>query len=432
MNRSGLLTVLALALGGYAQAAVSDTGGANWSLSGWLNEGLTWYSDGAGSDVVQTSDNITGSRLMLTGDTDLMNSGLNAGFELWLEPRSGRLLGTTQNALSNDTNGHGIGIIVNKVHLQGGFGKLTFGLQSMPTDNIAVLAEPSLTFWSSVTPVLRGNGFVIQNGGGAVWGNFLNCLTAPGLRGGSGIGLDCNGPYRQGLRYDLPSFGPLSVALGYANDDIYDIAAKYNGELGGLTTLFHLGYAMNQGVNPQPLTLPAGGGIGALGALDFVYYNKARNFQTQLGLMDPGTGLFASIAYQHETATVSNAARATVNQTARKAGITATPRLSDRTQAWWAKAGIKRAFNSLGDTIFSVQYGHYNDQYGPLQAAVGVTGSTMRRLGVSIDQYFGSRLLVYGAYQNFSLEVDGTADAKAIYGKASDLHLFNLGLTFFF
>ena len=429
MNRSRLLMVLALALGVYAQAAVSDTGGDNWSLSGWLNEGLTWYSDGAGSDVVQTSDNITGSRLMLTGDTDLMNSGLNAGFELWLEPRSGRLLGTTQNALSNDTNRHGISIVVNKVHVQGGFGKFTFGLQSMPTDNIAVLAEPSLTFWSSVTPVLRGNGFTINNGGGAVWGNFLNCLTDPGLRGGSGIGLDCNGPYRQGLRYDLPAFGPLSVALGYANDDIYDIAAKYNGELGGLTTLFHLGYAVNQGVNPQPFALPAGGGIGAL---DFVYYTKARNVQTQLGLMDPGTGLFASIAYQHETATVSNAARTTVNQVARQVGITSTPRLSDSTQAWWTKAGIKQAFNSLGDTILSVQYGHYNDQYGPLQAAVGVTGSQMRRLGVSIDQYFGSRLLVYGAYQKFSLEVEGTPLARASYGRANDLHLFNLGLTFFF
>ena len=41
MNRSGLLLVSALALGGYAQVAASDTGGDNWSLSGWLNEGLT-------------------------------------------------------------------------------------------------------------------------------------------------------------------------------------------------------------------------------------------------------------------------------------------------------------------------------------------------------------------------------------------------------
>ena len=62
MNSSGLLLVSALALGGYVRAAVSDTGGDNWRLSGWLNEGLTWYADGAGGDMAQTSDNITGSR----------------------------------------------------------------------------------------------------------------------------------------------------------------------------------------------------------------------------------------------------------------------------------------------------------------------------------------------------------------------------------
>ena len=426
MNRSGLLLVSALALGGYAQLAVSDTGGDNWSLSGWLNEGLTWYSDGAGSDVVQTSDSISNSRLMFTGNADLMNSGLNSGFELWIGTNSGTLFGSTQDTLGDDDE-HDIGIIVSNLYLQGGFGKFTFGLQSMPTDNIAVVAEPSLTFWSSVTPVLRGNGFTIHNGSGAVWGNFLNCLTASGLRGSDGIGLDCNGPYRKGLRYDLPAFGPISVALGYANDDIYDIAAKYNGKLGGLTTLFNLGYAVNQGVNPVRLN-PS---VNVFSALDFVYYNKARNFQTQLGLMDPGTGLFASIAWQHETATVSSASRAEVNVVARSVG-TSTPKLSDSTQAWWAKAGIKQAFNSLGDTILSVQYGHYNDQYGPVQAAHGVTGSQMRRLGFSIDQYFGSRLLIYGAYQNFSLEVEGSALAKASYGKASDLHIFKFGLAFFF
>lgn len=427
MNRSGLLIVLALALGAYAQVAVSDSGGDNWSISGFLNEGLTWYSDGAGSDVVQTSDNVTGSRLTLSGNTDLLNSGLNAGFALWLEPRATSLFSATADRLGDATNDHTISLIVNSVHLQGGFGKLTFGLQSMPTDNIAVLADPSMTFWSSVTPILRGNGFTIHNGAGAVWGNFLNCLTAPGLRGASGIGLDCNGPYRQGLRYDLPAFGPLSVALGYANDDIYDIAAKYNGQLGGLTTLFHLGYAINQGVNPGPIPTR-----GLRDSTDIVYHTEAQNVQTQLGLMDPDSGLFASFAWQYETAKVAGETRARLNQAARSAGLPSAGRLSDKTTAWWTKAGVKRAFTRLGDTVISLQYGQYNDQYGPTQAAIGVTGSQFTRLGLSIDQYFGSRLILYGAYQNFSLKVEGSARAKNAYGKASDLNLFSLGLTFFF
>ena len=416
MKKFKLFTIPVAALLGFSHVALADAGGDNWSISGWINEGMTWYSDGANSDLVQTSDNGTtlGSRVTLSGNVDLPNTGLNAGFEVIFEPQAANsplivANQTTSDSLTNpvafgDSNFHRIGILGNSVNLSGGFGKLTFGLQSMPTDNIAVLADPSMTLWSAVSLVIRANGFYINKGNGARWGNFLNCFTAAGLRGAGGIGIDCNGIYRQGVRYDLPSFGPVGVAVGWANDDIYDIAAKYNGELGGLKTMLHLGYALNQGVNPNAT----------------VYYNKARNFQAQLGLMDPGTGIFGTFAYQHETADVLAARRL------------ATYKLSDKTHAWWTKVGVKRAFNSLGDTAISFQYGNYSDQYGLSQAQDGVTGSTVKRMGLAVDQYFGSRLIIYGAWERLGLDVEGSTRAKALYGSTDDLHIFSTGLTFFF
>lgn len=408
MKKFKLFTIPVAALLGFSHVALADAGGDNWSISGWINEGMTWYSDGANSDLVQTSDNGTtlGSRVTLSGNVDLPNTGLNAGFEVIFEPQSKEtpLISANQRTFG-DSNGHGIGILGNSLHLSGGFGKLTFGLQSMPTDNIAVLADPSMTLWSAVSLVIRANGFSINKGNGAVWGNFLNCFTAPGLRGAGGIGIDCNGIYRQGVRYDLPSFGPVSVAVGWANDDIYDIAAKYNDELGGLKTMLHLGYALNQGVNPNATA---------------IYHNKARNFQAQLGLMDPGTGIFGTFAYQHETADIA------ANRTDPGA------RLSDKTHAWWTKVGVKRAFNSLGDTAISFQYGNYSDQYGYMQARNGVTGSKVKRMGFAVDQYFGSRLIIYGAWERLGLDVEGSAHAKRLYGSADDLHIFSTGLTFFF
>ena len=406
MKKFRLFTIPAVALLSFSHVALADTGGDNWSISGWINEGMTWYSDGANSDLVQTSDNgaTLGSRVTLSGNVDLPNTGLNAGFEVIFEPQSRvtPLISANQGNFG-DSNGHGIAVLGNSINLSGGFGKLTFGLQSMPTDNIAVLADPSMTLWSAVSLVIRANGFFINKGNGARWGNFLNCFTAAGLRGagGRGIGIDCNGIYRQGVRYDLPSFGPLSVAVGWANDDIYDIAAKYNGELGGLKTMLHLGYALNQGVNAN-------------------YYNKARNFQGQLGLMDPGTGIFGAFAYQHETADIPAA-----NRTARA-------KLSDKTHAWWTKVGVKKAFNSMGDTAISFQYGNYSDQYGLVQAGNGVTGSTVNRMGFAVDQYFGSRLIIYGAWERLGLDVEGSARAKTLYGSTDDLHIFSTGLTFFF
>ncbi|HSR63852.1 MAG TPA: porin, partial [Gammaproteobacteria bacterium] len=68
----------------FSQAATADV-----SISGWINEGVTYYDDGNSSDVVSTADNGTtlGSRITFAGSTDLP-AGLNAGFEVILEPRT--------------------------------------------------------------------------------------------------------------------------------------------------------------------------------------------------------------------------------------------------------------------------------------------------------------------------------------------------------
>ena len=52
----------------------------SWNISGWINEGLTYYDDGIGSDVAQLSDNGTtlGSRITLSGDYKLEEHGLDA------------------------------------------------------------------------------------------------------------------------------------------------------------------------------------------------------------------------------------------------------------------------------------------------------------------------------------------------------------------
>jgi hypothetical protein len=367
------------------------------SISGWVNEGVVWYDDGTSSDMVQASENgaTLGTRMTFSGTQELP-SGLNAGFEIILEPQSAfdglGFASTGGLAGSGDQNGHAIAVLGNSVNVSGGFGKVTVGLQSMPTDNIAVLEDPSLTLWSAISPVFVGNGAVIQGVTGAktTWGSFLTCggIGAP-------IGIDCNGVYRQGVRYDLPAFGPVTVAIGWSNDDIYDINAKYKGELAGMKAQLALGYAM---------IAPAGGNN--YGGTD------VDNFQMQAGLMDPGTGIFGSIAYQHEEMDGTPAGQ------------------NDSTDAWWTKVGIKKGFNSLGDTSISFNYGQYNDQFGVDAAAEGITGSEVERIGFEVNQYFGSAFILYGVYEMLDLEVDGAAGA--LYGGADELDTFRLGATYFF
>lgn len=380
---------------------------SGFKISGWINEGLTYYDDEEKSDVAQLSDNGTtlGSRITFSGSKDLNDGALNAGFEVIIEPFSGTpnfagggqttpLLFANQDNL--DTfNGGDIGLLGSSLFVGGKWGKLTFGLQSMPTDNIAVLGDPSVTIWSGISPVFRGNGFFIRGlGAGATnttWSSFLQCLTTPGL----GIGIDCNGIYRNGVRYDLPAFGPVSVAVGYANDEIYDIAAKYNGELGRLKTILQLGYATNG---------DGGSNVGG---------SESDVFQVQGGLMDKETGLFGTVAFQKEKA--DGAASGT----------------GDDTDAYYLKAGIKKGWLGFGDSALYGEYGIYNDQYGSGNAD-GISGSEVERWGFAGEQYFGKDLIIYLKYELLSLDVDGDATAKAIYGGAEDLTLVTLGLTYFF
>ena len=384
-------------------ASAEEHEGPSWSISGWINEGITSWDDGDDSGIAQLSDNGTtlGSRITLAGSAPLNDRGLNAGFEVIFEPLSNNTPLIFSNQDSLDTfNGDDIGVLGSSAYVGGNWGKLTLGLQSMPTDNIAVLADPSLTLWSGISPVFRGNGFFIRGlGAGAsntVWGSFLNCLTVNGLTGAGGIGIDCNGVYRNGIRYDFPAFGDVSVAVGYANDDVFDIAAKYNGKIGGLNAVLHAGYATNS---------DGGAIVGATGGSD--------NIQIQGGLMDENTGLFGTLALQFEEA--DGAAAGT----------------GDDTDAFYLKAGIKRQWLSFGDTALYFEYAQYNDQYGSGNVD-GITGSEVDLIGLSYDQYFGSKLILYVKYESLGLDVEGDATAQALYGGAEDLDLLTLGLTFFF
>jgi hypothetical protein len=443
---------------------ISMTAMAEVTISGWLNEGLNYYDDGNVTNFSQSSDNGTtlGSRITFAAKSDLP-AGLNAGVELIIEPESlqsplitsnqngGSLTGSfltdtgigTNGGASLSNNGrHALRVLGNSIYFGGAFGKFTIGKLSPASDNIAVLDDPSLTLWSTISPVFRGNSFTIQNLAGSAngvglldavglttigttWGDFMSCMgTNNALVGGAGIGIDCgDGDYNQGLRYDLPTFIPnLSIAASYGNKDMYDVSGKYHNMLGRLKWSISMGYTYS-------------GQGGVIEGFNETDPSKARTggsdtYQMQTGLMDPVTGLFGSVAYQHESANnVTAAAKAAVF--AASGGT-----LQDETDAWWFKGGIKKAFNSLGDTSISFNYGQMDDQYTFVSALDGVTGSQVERIGASIDQYFGSSLIIYGNWQRLSLNVDQSAvsfnSVTNNFQTSDDLDFFTLGLTYFF
>lgn len=427
MNKSKLLkraSIVAMA----AMLPLSQASAGEVNISGWINEGMFYYDDSNNSDIIAVQDNGTtlSSRISFTGTQELPNSGLTAGFELTFEPAdsfdTGGLNPTSdgatpllqgQTALENTNNfASDLGLLASNLHIAGNFGKLTLGTQSMPTDNIAVLSDPSLTLWSGISPVFRGSGFTIQGvtGTNTTWGSNMQCQTA-----GLGIGFDCNGVYRTGIRYDMPAFMGIKLAFGYANDDIYDVSLNHSGSIAGLNTTIGMGYAINQG----------GGNTNIA---------ESEIFQVQAGLMDPGTGIFGSIAYMKDEGDLTAAGLA-INATTGTTGITH----SDEMESYFIKVGVKRAFNSLGDTAISFKYGSYEDGFGV--GDVGVTGSEVERIGFELVQYFGAGFQIYGTWEQLDLDVDcansaglltAAATCAGNYGGAEELDMFALGATYFF
>lgn len=166
-------------------------------------------------------------------------------------------------------------------------------------------------------------------------------------------------------------------------------------QLGGFTTNFNVGFAIN-----------ADGGSNVGG-------NDSEVFQTQLGVLHDDTGLFGIIALQTETADNADVGS------------------GDDTDAIYIKGGIKRGFNRYGDSAIYGEFGSYNDQFGVANVD-GVTGSELLRLGVVVEQHFGSDLIVYGKVEQYSLDISGSAGAQAIYDGADDLVLATIGVTYFF
>ena len=101
----GAALVAATSMLPLSQAAMAEV-----TISGWINEGITYYDDGKDSRISQNSENghTLGSRITFAGSNEVA-TGITAGFEVILEPQSRQtpLIFSNQTGLvgSNFLNG---------------------------------------------------------------------------------------------------------------------------------------------------------------------------------------------------------------------------------------------------------------------------------------------------------------------------------------
>jgi len=244
-----------------------------------------------------------------------------------------------------------------------------------------------------------GTGFILRNAGQRLtdftgtrpltWGGSLALCQHIG----AGIGADCNGVPTNAVRYDTPTFAGFSASASWGEDDFWDVAARYAGELGGFKLAVAAAYSeQTEGAN-------------AFGGKDSGYV------QVGAYLQHLPTGLFVYGAYGEEF-NYNNA-----NRIVSTDGLSSGP--VPEGNHWYVKAGLRQRWTPLGHTVLYGEYGQHNDMYdGDLNdlangfaAGTNLTSdSELERWGLGVVQEIDSAAMsIWLKYRNHSGEISGNS-----------------------
>ncbi len=372
------------------------------TVSGWVNQQVTFWDDGAESNVyIHDVGSTLGSHVKFTGSATIA-PGYSAGYVLHIEALNSDGLTIHQNrdngpaALVGTANG--VQTLQSYWFVKSDqLGKVSVGLQSQASDNTAILVDGSGSLVSANWVAFDTNSFGVRLGNGTFTNGstetpanalgVINSLTWGGAVRAHGMGGawgDCNGITRNVIRYDSPTFAGFSVSASWGEDDMWDIAARYSGEFNGVKVA--IAGAYNE-------TTDAGLGAGPQESLGY--------FQLGAYVQHVPTGLFLLGNYGTLDADV-------------RAG---------ESETWYVKAGLRTRFNSLGHTVF---YGEYLDNQADLAFAARGTSSDLQVWGLgAVQEIDAAAMSVWIKYRNMSFDSNSAADAAA--GGYEDFNYVGLG-----
>jgi hypothetical protein len=377
-----------------SSAALRGNRNVSLSISGYVAQEITWWDDGRDSDVYLHGLGPTqATNIKFTGQANIA-PGWSAGYALRLQNLDANAFGhnaatgAAMNQYLSDFD-QGLNVHMSYWYLQSAkLGRISVGRQAQAAKSAAMLTDESGTQIIDNYTLFDGfPQFIIRSGGdlkpsALTWGQLAFCYAEDLPFGG-----DCNGIVMNGVRYDTPVIGGFSASASWGEDDFWEVAARYRGEVAGFKIALGAGYfeSTDEGLSAP---LPAGS-------------RKDTSFFQAGGYVENiATGLFLHAAYGHE----NNSA------TVLAGGV----RPHDGNQ-WYLKAGLRRNWTPMGATIVYGDYAQYDDQLGPAALALGATSSRFRRYGGGIAQEIdAAAMTVYLKYQRYDASVTGISGAGSL------------------
>jgi hypothetical protein len=257
------------------------------------------------------------------------------------------------------------------------YGKLAVGLNAQASKSAAMYTDLSGTQLMANYVLFDGAGFFLRSDGKLLpitWGQLGYCYSQARPWGG-----DCNGIVMSGVRYDSPSFAGFVLSASLSEDDVREIALRYNKEIAGFKIALGSGYSVNTDEFTQ---LPP------------VSVRKDSDFFQAGGYIEHlATGLFVHGDYGREDN----------NGVPIFSGL-----IEPNSRQWYVKAGIRRPWTRLGYTIVYGEGGQYLDQIGPAALNFGITSSTFSHWGIGIVQEIDSAAMsVWIKYRKHQAHVTG-------------------------
>ena len=299
------------------------------TVSGWVNEAVFFWDDGSERNAYVGTNELEQSRFRFTGDAKI-NADWKAGYVLEIGANGAGSKGFSQDSTSSSA----ITVRKSAWYLQSKeLGKLTVGKFDPATYHIVDNVDTTLTRNVSdyeAAGVALGSFLTRINGvkTNLKWTDYL---------GGFQNGTPGQNGLRNGVRYDTPEFAGFVASASWGEDDEWETALKYKGELGDFQLVAGLGYgeSTDPGVN---------GGPCAQGNGDCQWWAAGALVQHK------PTGLYVYGGYGENHIDLKPA------------------QIADQTStSWYIQGGIEKKWFDLGKTNIFAEY--RNDDAGLSKAA---------------------------------------------------------------
>ncbi len=360
------------------------------TLYGHVNRALLYWDDGSADDVYSVENDNSQTRLGVRGSATPI-PGIQFGYqiELGLErAASDRVTNADIDATDADDDDF-IDLRIFSVYVKTARGKLSLGHLPTPSTGITEVDLSGTKVIATGRGIRWNNSFRPVVAGAPVAATWGNQSAIRGHMGGTRYDI---------IRYDTPTIRGFTASVAWGEDDLFDVALRWAGEVGDFRAAMGISYRVQNG---NQLSTDGYSVTGVLGGdSDDAEGNNGTGSKIvagSIGVLHAPTGLnlhFAAGQTEHDN---NNAP--------------GSPTWNDTT-FWYIKGGIKQKFFAMGPTALYGEYQKTNDansgtasvaHLSTVAAGVYVTDEELSYWGLGVVQHIPAAATeIYLGYRKYS------------------------------